>query len=132
MNGISAKPLTTLWFSKAANFSISRFPMLSRLAADFVSRFIFAMFSGRWAEVGHGVFFTEQFTLYSAFWKTKFRSCHRAASNICRGDPQKLRVERLPPPLGTPDLEPGFRAAFADYSATAALDARVEPVPDET
>jgi hypothetical protein len=53
---------------KAAKFSISRFPTLSKPWRRFCfTLYIFATFSDRRAEVGHGVFFTEQLTLYSAF-----------------------------------------------------------------
>jgi hypothetical protein len=111
----SAKSLN-FWFSRLRNFRFRGFQCYQSLAADFVSR---SSLSRRFPVVGRrsrSFLYLTVHVIFS-FWKTKFRSCHRAASNICRGDPQKLRVERLPPPLGMPDLEPSFRAAFGDYSA---------------
>ncbi len=59
----SAKPLKTFWFSRPRNFRYRGFQCYQSLAG----RFCFALFLGHvfrsWAEVGHGVFFTEQFTL---------------------------------------------------------------------
>jgi hypothetical protein len=107
---------------KAAKFSISRFPTLSKPWRRFCfTLYIFATFSDRRAEIGHGVFFTEQLTLYSAFFGKPNYDHFTERPRTSAEAPQKLRVERLPPPLGMPDLEPGFRAAFGDYSADGGL-----------
>jgi hypothetical protein len=50
----------TLKAAKFFEFAVSN--VIKALRADFVSRFCSATFSGRWTEVGHGVFFAEQFT----------------------------------------------------------------------
>ena len=47
--------------------------------------------------------------------------------------PKNFESERLPPLLGMRNLEPGFRAAFGDYSADGGPGCKVEPMShDET
>ncbi len=77
-------------------------------------------------------FFTEHFTLYSAFWKTKFRSCHRAASNICRGAPKNYESSGFRRRSACPTSSRASVPPSVITPRTAALDARVEPVHDKT
>jgi hypothetical protein len=124
----SAKPSKTFWCSRLRIFRLRGFQCYQSLGADFVSR---SLSSRRFPVVGRRSvteFITEQFT----FWKTKFRSCHRAASNICRGAPKNYESSGFRRRSACPTSSRASVPPSVITPRTAALHARVEPVHDKT